>query len=275
MDTEIKTAMFFDERGYRIKFKDGSLFECASVTTKLGIEDKPFLYKWYAELGWDQARKKLNEAGERGKRIHYAVFIYLMGGVVIYNPWQIPNYTDEGIEAMKKQNPYFMVLSNQDEMLALWKIQKFFDAVKPEIIKLEETVWHMEHGIAGTLDMALKIEKGTYDVNGSKGLVIPETGVYIADLKTGSMISDSAWEQIAAYQKAFDALSGLKTSGGLVLHTSSSNKKGVEGLASVLKTSEELKSDFQIFKSLSYVWDQRNPGFTLKAFSFPTLIKRG
>lgn len=273
-NTEIKTAMWFDERGYSIKFKDGMSWHQASVTTKLGIEDKPFLYKWYAELGWDQARKKLNEAGERGKRIHYAVFIYLMGGIVIYNPWQIPNYTEEEIESFKKENPYFMVLSNQDEMLALWKIQKFFDAVKPEIVKLEETVWNMEYGIAGTLDMALTIEKGTYDVNGAKGLVIPETGVYIADLKTGSMISDSAWAQIAAYQKAFEGLSGLETKGGLVLHTSSSNKKGIEGLASVLKTSDELKSDFQIFKSLSYVWDQRNPGFTLKAFNFPTLIQR-
>lgn len=193
---------------------------------------------------------------------------------MIYNPWQIPNYTETEIEDYKRMNPYFMVLSNQDEMLALWKVQRFFDIVKPEIVKLEETVWHVGEGIAGTLDMALKIEKGTYDVNGSKGLVIPETGVYIGDLKTGSMVSDSAWAQIAAYQKAFEALSGLETKGGFVLHTSSSNKKGIEGLACPLKTSEELKQDYAIFKSLSYVWDQRNPNFTLKAFEFPTIIQK-
>lgn len=266
--------MFFDDRGYRLKFPNGSTWEQASVTTKLGIEDKPFLYKWYAELGWDQARKKLNEAGERGKRIHYAMFVYLMGGVVIYNPWQIPNYTEDEVNEFKKMNPYFMVLSNQDEMLALWKVQKFFDVVKPEIIKLEETVWDIKEGIVGTLDMALKIEKGTYDVNGSKGLVVLETGVYIGDLKTGSMVSDSAWAQIAAYQKAFESLSGLQTKGGFVLHTSSSNKKGIEGLGCLIKTSEELIMNYKIFKSLSYVWDQRNPGFTLKAFEFPTLIQR-
>lgn len=266
--------MWFDDRGYRIKTGKDSFFECASVTTKLGIEDKPFLYRWYAELGWDQARKKLNEAGERGKRIHYAMYVYLMGGIVIYNPWQIPNYTDQQIEEFKSKNPYFMVLSNQDEMLALWKIQRFFDIVKPEIIKLEETVWHATEGIAGTLDMVLKIEKGTYDVNGSKGLVIPEMGVYIGDLKTGSMVSDSAWAQIAAYQMAFESLSGVKTNGGFVLHTSGSNRKGIEGLSVPLKTSEELGFDYQIFKSLSYVWDQRNPNFTLKAFEFPSLIQR-
>jgi len=271
---EIQTAMFFDDRGYRIKLGQQSFFECASVTTKLGIEDKPFLYRWYAELGWDQARKKLNEAGERGKRIHYAMYIYLMGGMVVYNQWQNPKYTDQQIQEFKDQNPYFMVLGNQDEMLALWKIQKFFDIVKPEIIKLEETVWHISEGIAGTLDMVLKIEKGTYDVNGAKGLIIPETGIYIGDLKTGSTVSESAWAQIAAYQKAFESLSGLKTQGGFVLHTSGSSKKGIEGLSVPLKTSEELKSDYHIFKSLSYVWDQRNPNFTLKAFEFPTIIQR-
>ena len=271
---EIQTAMFFDDRGYRIKLGQQSFFECASVTTKLGIEDKPFLYRWYAELGWDQARKKLNEAGERGKRIHYAMYIYLMGGMVVYNQWQNPKYTDQQIQEFKDQNPYFMVLGNQDEMLALWKIQKFLDIVKPEIIKLEETVWHISEGIAGTLDMVLKIEKGTYDVNGAKGLIIPETGIYIGDLKTGSTVSESAWAQIAAYQKAFESLSGLKTQGGFVLHTSGSSKKGIEGLSVPLKTSEELKSDYQIFKSLSYVWDQRNPNFTLKAFEFPTIIQR-
>lgn len=271
---DIQTALFFDERGYRIKFKDGSIYEQASVTTKLGIEDKPFLYKWYAELGWDQARKKLHESGERGKRIHYALFIYVMGGIVLYNNSQVPTYTEDQIKEYQRENPYFVVLQNQDEMLAMSKLQKFFDLVNPKILDTERTVWSIEHGIAGTLDMVLMIEKGAYDVNGSKKLVIPETGIYIVDLKTGNQISDSAWSQISAYKVAYEGLSGLKTKGGLVLHTSSTNKAGIEGLAVPLKTTEELGPHFQFFKHASAMWDFRNPGFTLKAFSFPTLIQR-
>lgn len=271
---EIQTAMFFDERGYRIKFKDGSIYEQASVTTKLGIESLGFLNRWYAEQGWDQARKKLHEAGERGKRIHYALFIYIMGGIVLYNNPRVPTYTQDQIKEFQRETPYFVILENQDEMLAMVKLQKFFETVNPKILASEETVWNQEHGIAGTLDMVLMIEKGKYDVNGSKGLVVPETGAYIGDLKTGNMVSESAWNQISAYQVAYEGLSGLKAKGGLVLHTSSTNRSGIEGLAVPLKTSEELKEDFQIFKSLSYVWDKRNPNFTLKAFSFPTMIKR-
>jgi len=274
MDEEIKTSLWFDERGYRIKFKDGSIFEQASVTTKLGIEDKPFLYRWYADQGWDLARKKLHEAQDRGKRIHYALFIYTMGGIVLYNNPQFPTYTDDQIKDYQKSNPYFVILQNQDEMLAMVKLQKFFDTVNPKIVEAEKTVWSIKEGIAGTLDMALEIEKGTYDVNGSKKLIIPETGIYIGDLKTGSQISDSAWAQISAYKVAFEELSGLKTKGGLVLHTSSSVKSGIEGFASVLKTSEELKPHYEFFKHASAMWDFRNPGFTLKAFSFPTIIKR-
>lgn len=274
METEIQTALFYDDRGYRIKFKDGTVFECASVTTKLGIEEKPFLLKWYANLGWDEARRQLHESQDRGKRIHFALYCYLMNGVVVYNPWQMPLYTEDQIAKLKNENPYFMVLKNQDEMIAMWKLQQFFEKVNPKILSTEETVWSQEHGIAGTLDMVLMIEKGTYDVNGSKKLIIPETGAYIGDLKTGSMVSESAWAQISAYKVAYEGLSGLKTKGGLVLHTSSSNRSGIEGLGVPLKTTEELNDDFKIFKSLSYVWDQRNPNFTLKAFSFPSLIQR-
>jgi len=274
VENEIKTALFFDERGYRIKFKDGVVYEQASVTTQLGIEEKPFLNRWYAELGWDQARKKLHESGERGKRIHYALFIYTMGGIVLYNNPQIPTYTEEQVKEYQRMNPYFCVLQNQDEMLAMVKLQKFFDLVNPKILDSERTVWSMEHGIAGTLDMVLEIEKGTYDVNGSKKLVIPETGAYIADLKTGNQISESAWAQIAAYKVAWEGLSGLKSKGGLVLHTSSTVKSGIEGFAAPLKTSEELEPHFQFFKHASAMWEFRNPNFTLKAFSFPTLIQR-
>lgn len=271
---EITVAEYFDDRAYRIT-EDNQEHIISSVSTRLGIEDKPFLLKYYAQLGWDQARKLLHESQDRGKRIHFALWVYLNGGKVIFNNWQSPLYSEEQIEEFKKEcKGLIMILKNQDEMVAMWKLQQFFNLVKPRVLSTEETVYSIEDDIAGTLDMALEIEKGNYDVNGSNGLIIPKTGVYICDLKTGNQISDSAWAQMAAYAKAFEVKKKVSTLGAIVLHTSALTKKGIEGFSSPLKTSEELIPHYEIFKSLSYVWKQRNPNFHIKVFQFPTIIQK-
>lgn len=275
MNETIPSVEYFDDRVYKVK-KNGQEVYIASVTTKLGIENKPFLYKYYAELGWDQARKKLHEAGERGKRIHYAWYIYLVKGAVIYNPWNKPTFTEEQIkEISDKHNGLISVLGEQSEMLAVWKLQRFFEITKPVIKDLEMNVYSIEDDIAGTLDNAFFFEKGKYDVSGAKGLTIEESGIYICDLKTGNVVSDSAWAQIAAYEKAYVAMGKEKPKGGMILHTSSPIKRGIEGFSCEIKTSEELKFHYNIYNHLSEVWKARNPNFGPVAFSFPAIIKQG
>lgn len=270
----IPSAMWFDDRFYKVKENDQEHI-IASVTTKLGIEDKPFLYRWYAELGWDQARKKLHEAGERGKRIHYAWYIYQMGGVVLYNPFQSPNFSEEQIkEYATSHNGLIAVISDQSEMVAVWKLQRFLEISKAKIVHLEMTVFSVKDKIAGTLDGALLLEKGTYDVNGAKGLVIPETGIYIADLKSGNVVSDSAWAQVASYAEAYASMGFEAPKGGIILHTSASTRKGIEGFSAELKTTAELRPHFEIFKHLSAVFDARNPNMGPRAFEFPIVIKK-
>lgn len=269
----IMQCSWFDDRFYRVKQGDKYHY-ISSVSTRLGIEEKPFLLQWYADLGWEEARRRLNESADRGKRIHFALWLYLNRGTVIFNPWAAPIYSDNQIEELKKEsNGRFMVLKNQDEMLALWKLQQFFERVKPKVIASEETVFSIEDDIAGTLDMALEIQAGTYDVNGAGKLIVPETGVYIGDLKTGNMVSESAWAQVAAYSVAFERMKGVKPKGAIILHPSSKNKKGIEGFSAEIKMADELAADYQIFKSLSFVWKQRNPNFGPKEFLFPSLIK--
>lgn len=273
--SKIPTAMWFDDRFYKVK-KDDEEYIIASVTTKLGIENKPFLYRWYAELGWDQARRRLNEAGERGKRIHYAWYIYLMGGVVLYNPWEAKNYSDDEIaKYTKDSNGLISILEEQSEMVSLWKLATFYNRVRPKIADLELNVFSVEDDIAGTLDNAFHIEAGKYDVSGSAGLVIPETGIYICDLKSGNQVSDSAWAQIAAYERAYISMGREKPKGGIVLHTSASTKKGILGFSAELKTSNELKFHYEIYQHLAAVWKARNPDAGPRAFEFPTIIKKG
>lgn len=274
VETKIMRVEIFDDRAYRIEIPEGR-FDIASVTTKLGIENKPFLYRYYAELGWDEARKKLQQSQERGVRVHYAWFIYVTGGAVIYNPWQNPIYSEDQIEEFKKAHDgRVSILTDQWEMVAVWKLQRFFEAVKPQILQAETTVYDIKRGIAGTLDNSFLIEKGTYPVNGARGLEIKETGIYLADLKTGNQVSESAWAQLAAYTEAYESMGLGQVKGALVLHTSAQTKKSIEGFSTELKTRDELRPHFEIFKHLAAVWDARNPGFAPMAFEFPSLIVR-
>ncbi len=269
----IMQVTYFDDRVYRIKEGDKYHY-ISSVSTRLGIEDKPFLLRWYADLGWEEARKRLHESEDRGKRIHFALWLYLNGGTVIYNPWNSPIYSENQTDELKKEaKGLFMILKNQDEMIALWKLQRFFEIVKPKVVASEETVYSIEDDIAGTLDMALEIQAGTYDVNGAGKLIVPETGVYIGDLKSGNQVSDSAWSQVAAYAVAFERMKGIKPKGAVILHTSAKSKKGIEGFSAELLPADELNVHYEIFKRLSFVWKQRNPNFGPKEFLFPSLIK--
>ena len=266
---ETKTAVWLDSKFYKV----GERY-IASVTTKLGIESKPFLYRYYGELGFEQARKKLKEAGDRGSRIHYAFFVYNEGGCVIYNPSTKANYSKEEIDALVvKYSGLIAILTEQDEMNDLWKLQKLMGVLKPKILQSEHTVFSTQKDIAGTLDLAIEAAFGEYDVSGSKPLVL-DNGIYICDLKTGNVISESTWAQMAAYTEAYEEMYGVKVKGALCLHTSAQTRKGIEGLAVIKKTREELKPHFEIYQHLSAVWNARNPNIAPKAFEFPTLITR-
>lgn len=272
MEDKIQHVEWFDDRYYRIT-KDDKDYFIASVTTKLGIESKPFLAKWRGDIGNREADMRMWEAQERGKRIHYAWYIYLMGGTVIFNPWQKPTYTPEQVAEFKKLNPYFYELSFQDEMVQLWKLQQFFDRVKPKILHAEKIVFSIDDDEAGTLDCAFYINKGQYDVNGSKKLIIPNSGIYILDVKTGS-IDETAWCQMASYSHCFRKMGLGEVEGAIILHTKSQNKSGIPGFASPLKTRNELVDYYIDYKNLAAIWKRRNGNKGPKIFQFPSLIRR-
>lgn len=269
-EEKITTAMWYDDRSYRI-VEGGKEHFLISVSTKLGIEDKPFLLQWYADLGWDEARRRLHESAERGKRIHFAMWVYLNGGTVVFNPSHGSVFSEKDIIDFKAKGLFFD-LKNQDEMVALWKIQKFFEITGAKAHETEKTVYSIGKRIAGTLDLVLEIETGAYDVNGRSRLTIPQTGKYVGDLKTGKVVPESAWPQVATYTEAYEEMSGKEIKGGIILHTESGNKGGIEGFGTQIKTREELKPYCDIYAHLAAVYDARNPNVHIKAFDFPTII---
>lgn len=271
-ETEIRLVNYFDDHWYDILTIDGRFF-IASVTTKLGIERKTFLERWRGDVGNKAADEKIYESQQKGKRIHHAMYVFLNGGTVIYDPWEFSTYTQSEIEKLKSEAEFFFALKNQDEMLALHKIQRFIELTGAKVIDTEMTVFDTEADEAGTLDAALFFEKGSYLENTLK---IAESGVVIADLKTGSQVDPSAWSQISVYEKNYAKMKSaktIKTIGGMILHTGANTKKGISGFSTPFKSTDELKPFYDVYKHLAAVWKARNPNKGPRVLEFPALIR--
>ena len=122
---EIKLVEWFDEHWYKIIKEDETVDYFPSTNTKLRVVAKPYIGKWRGDIGNREADLRMFEAGERGTRIHHAWYTLTTGGIVIFNPWQRPNYSAEDIS--KLQDEYsgkVSVVQYQDEMLDIWKLQK-------------------------------------------------------------------------------------------------------------------------------------------------------
>lgn len=258
------------------KVKDGDAVHwLPSVTTKLGVIDKPGLNRWRADIGQREADLRLYDASQRGKRIHWAWEIALLGGAVIYDPWDKPVYTAEGIADLKKQFGEVAVLRTQDEMFQIVKLQKQFDTLKPKILGVEETVFDLENKDAGTIDGILWIEEGDYEISGVKPLHL-ESGVYVNDLKTGSYLDENVWLQLAPYAFMYENMHGIKVRGALVTHTSAQTKGKIPGLKTMFRDRQTLlERDYNDYRHAAALWERQHEGDQPEIFQFPSMIHLG
>lgn len=276
----VKMVEWFDQHWYKLTLVNGKLETrwIPSVTTKLGIVDKPFLPRWRGDIGNREADMRLFEAQERGTRIHHAWHIFCTGGTVVYNPWQHPNYTDEEIANLTREaDGNIAVIKYQDEMLALTKLQRCVEILKPKMISSERQIYSLVNNDAGTMDNDWEIAEGEYPINGAKTLFIPG-GRYVVDLKTGSVVDDNAFCQTAAYAKCAEEMEeaegkSIKYQGTLVLHTSASTRKGIEGFAALLRTKDQMEDDYKTYRITAELWERKNEGAAPRVFEFPSLIK--
>lgn len=273
---EIKQVSWFDDHFYKIDLVDGDKSETRylpSTTTKLGVVSKPQLARWRGDIGNREADIRMNDASRRGVRIHHACWTYSQGGAVIYNPFERPNYTKEELnEIVEKHNGLFIVLEDQGEMWDVYKFKTLIELLSPEILGAEKIVYSLKHSEAGQVDYVLKVKKGEYEINGVKTDL--EEGVYIADLKTGKVIDDCAFMQIADYASMWHECGGEEPIGGLIIHTGATTKKGIAGLKVILRNKEEMIQDYEDFRHVSAVWERQNKNKQPKIFDFPSLITK-
>ena len=269
---EIKQISWFDSRYYRIDFGNNRIEYYPSVTTKLNAEAKPFLARWRGDIGNREADIRMRESADRGSRIHYGWYLMTTKGAVIYNPFQNPNYTKEQVQEIESKANGILILENQDEMYDIYKLQEWHKIVQPKIEASELIVYSQKNKEAGQLDSLMYIKEGKYKINGATEVHIAE-GLYVADLKTGKSMPDSAFMQISSYAACFMEMTKQKIAGGIVIHTGSKTKTGIEGLSTFVKTIDELKTDFENYRAVANVWERLFSNSQPKIFTFPSLIK--
>jgi len=219
-----------------------------SVTWITSYYPKGIAYmKWLANHGWDESKAIMQEAGEKGSKIHLAISAYLTGRVI------------------KMDDKFFSHETGQDEELtteeyaSLLTFVKWFETYTPEIIANELTVFNFEDSYAGTLDFICRI--------GDQ--------IYIIDFKTGQNIWQSHRLQLSAYSHADIDLEKLKITPEewskrrlMILRVGyKKNKNGYKA--------DEIEDQFDLFLTASKIWANETKGIEPKQRDYPLSVQMG
>jgi hypothetical protein len=283
----VKRVNFWDQRYYKVlhEITEGSGKKAKkkmvetymdSVTRILNILLPDFLMRWRGDLGNERADQIVREAFNLGSFIHFGAEVLAKGGGVIFNPVEDPVYTQKEVEALReKLEGNLCICRWQKEYVQLYRIWQFFQLVRPQQVETEQTVFSITHKYAGTLDLLMFIKEGEYMVAGSKPLVIPETGFYLGDWKTGKQISTSNKRQLSAYIKAVqEGMPKLAIKGGLLLHPNNEQiTSGIRGFKATLVDMEEADQRFEEFLKIMAVFKIENPTPTPEEFAMPAILQ--
>lgn len=171
-----------DERWY-IKGEEEKIFY-PSATWVYSFYPKGVAYfKWLASKGWDESQALMNEAGEKGSKVHKAIEDLNSG------------------KEVKMDDKYYSESKEKDEELSVeeWEcivsFRDWHNMVKPENIANEMVVIDEELGVAGTLDNLSLVRK---DIK--VGTVNIKRGFYLIDYKTSQDIWPSHELQVSGYK---------------------------------------------------------------------------
>lgn len=271
--TLVKTVEFFDDRYYKILAGDGTFEYFPSVTTILEVVNKPYLGRWRGEVGNETADKKMNDAARRGSAVHHAAAVLARGGRVDWVNTDLDR--DEEKEKLYATLMYhygkdfFVIRCNQETWLQVVRFVQWWDAVQPKLIMNEQNLFSMDLRIAGTLDFLVEIKGGEYMINGSKKVALTD-GIYIMDLKTGNQVDDNYFMQISAYTAMLPP--EFKVTGGMIIHTNAATRSGIEGVATHVRSADQLKKDFNDFSSVHTLWRRKNEVEKPKIMELPTSL---
>ena len=272
VDKILKRTKQISDYEYTV-LNDGKTIFLPSSTTILGSAPKEWLAKWRGQVGNWEADRIMNEAMDKGSRIHHTFANLINGTIVLFNNPKAPTYTQEQISQIAVENKAgVIVVQDQQEMLELWRLKQFFDILKPKVVATEMTVVNERYGYAGTLDHLWHIEKGVYDLGDKVKYEFPETGLYILDIKTGGEDKINYPEQLASYYSAVIEQPETNIKGAVLLYSNSGNVKGIQGFKLDLLTPAVLEYHFQGFIYQYNVW-LKKANKSPKVFDLPSLLR--
>lgn len=260
----VKRVDYFDDRFYRVSYKEGKKVvdtHLRSVTNILGSYPKHFLSRWRGEIGNERADQIMAEANRLGSFVHYAAEVLCRGGVVIYNPFDYPFYEEKEIKQLEKKYDELLIVRFQKEWLQIRRIYLLLKELKFNHVETEQQVFSLKHKFAGTLDLLMEIEEGSYYINGASPVEL-EYGLYLGDWKTGKGVSETYHMQMAAYLQAIIEMNpdlDQYIKGTLVFHTNSKARKSIQGLSTHYKNRAESDKYFEKFLAVKKVHDFANP----------------
>lgn len=276
-EIKIKVIEYFDDRFYKIQLPDWEKPEYfPSVTTKLGIIDKPFLARWRGENGNRECDLRIKEAKEKGSNVHDAWFVLNTGGTVLFQDKRHPVFTEEEVnKEYEEAVGHLKVIHEQDEQVMLYRLSKWVEIVNPTFLLSEMIVYSLTHKEAGTLDNLIEVKEGTYQVNGKTPIKL-KSGKYVLDLKTGNAVYDEGYMQIAAYIKMLEEMGVCQPNeivGSMILHPNSNTKTGIQGLSTYVREREEIEKDYEDYRSASIIWQRKNKDKQPDVYEFPAKLK--
>jgi hypothetical protein len=246
-----------DERWYMRPSKDAesgipNYTAVPSVTWIAGYWPKnQAFWQWVASKGWDEAQIVKQAAGDKGSAVHLAIE-RILGG----EEFRI----DTKIEDKNRSTEQDLALREltYEELLCVKSFLDWRDAVKPEVIATETTIFSDIHGYAGTVDLVCRIDG------------VP----YVVDFKTSKQVWKEYELQVSAYRAALESgenplyerdgslfnPAGMKTA---ILQVGyERNKAGYKFT--------EIDDAFDLFKVAQRIWKtevgDNTPGFTKRDF---------
>jgi len=196
-----------------------------SVTTILDMVNRPYLKQWYRKVGMDEADRVTDIARAIGSEVHHWVEQILHGDQIDAETWQpMAEETKNGIRAFVRfqQEYHFEPLVSQT---------------------IEQTVYHLEHGHAGTLDIIGWVTHHTIN-QGKRTLVL-------GDWKTSKSHDELNTMQLAAYFASASVLMpGVKPAMGMICRLD--KKTGVPD--PLFYELPRLRREYTVFRKLVTVW---------------------
>lgn len=178
-----------DYRWYFVDEDDGSKLAYKSVTfvQKVAYKDQGY-YHWLAKQGdFEKSRKVMEDAGERGSRVHDAIETVLKTGKIAYD--YIPN---------GYSNPL-----TPEELQHVMSFVNWANVFQPIVVSIEDTCLDHDLHVAGTRDLKCVIDAGRLDGFKAASKELPKpNGEQLnctVDWKTSANIYEDHKQQVALY----------------------------------------------------------------------------